>query len=229
MMDTEDGGDVAGRAIDYPFAVPNANPCSGQISAAGDSPLATEEVIFLEPGEERAQNIVKAMSNQYAGEVVQILSQDGPQRLSDIADRMNISLNAAKYHVENLMSAGILEIYQTRYSVKGKKVKVYQLKNQVFIVAPKMNSRAELRSALLKYGAAMAIFPCMFFTVLVQPFFVLPSVPLKLSGSVGVVNSPATVAMDNGIISALIIAAIVTMLVLVTGELIGNYRKQNTA
>jgi len=228
-MDTDNGGEVARRTIDYPYAVPKANPCSGQIPAAGDSPLTTEEVIFLEPGEERAQNIVKAMSNQYAGEVVQILSQEGPLRLSDLAERMNISLNAAKYHVENLMSAGILEIFQTRYSVKGKKVKIYQLKNQVFIVAPKMSSIAELRSALLKYGAAMAIFPCIFFAVLLQPFFVLPSVPLQLSGSVGALTSPATVVIDNGIISALIFAAIATMFVLVAGELIGRNCKRNTA
>ena len=227
MTDEHEGGDVLRRTTDYPFTAHGAGMGAGQVPATGELPCTTEEVIFLEPGEERAQNIVKAMSNQYAGEVVQLLSQGGPLRLSDIADKMNISLNAAKYHVENLMAAGILEISETRYSVKGKKVKIYHLKNQVFIVAPRMNSIAELRSALMKYGAALALFPCVFFAVLLQPFFILPAVPLQLSGSIHPGDSiPAAVAIDNGIVSSLIFAAVATLLVLVAYELMAQYRKR---
>ena len=182
-------------------------------------------MIFLEPGEEKAQNIVKTMSHQNAGEMVQLLSQEGPLRMSDIAERLNISINLAKYHIDNLTAAGILEIANTRYSVKGKIVKIYRLKNQVFIVAPRMNSMVQVRTALLKYGAALSIFVAVFCVAQVQPFVVLPAVRLQLSGSIRPGSSmPAAVLTDNGIIPALIIAAAVTLITLVARELHARFR-----
>jgi DNA-binding transcriptional ArsR family regulator len=190
--------------------------------AEGSSPI-TEDVIFLEPGQEKAQNIVKAISHQNAGDVMQILSLEGPLRLSDISERLGMSLNAAKYHIENLMNAGLLEIANTRYSVKGKKVKIYRLKNQVFIVAPKMNGIAQVRSALLKYSAALGVFIMVFSIVLVQPFVLLPAVPLHLSGSIQP-GQPVPVMTDTGVIPALIIATAVTLILLVLYELYINLK-----
>ncbi|MDD1694581.1 MAG: helix-turn-helix domain-containing protein [Methanoregula sp.] len=226
MDELHDGGGVVRRTTDYQFGLHGSG--IGLVPAADESLDMTQEVIFLEPGEEKAQNIVKAMSHQNAGEVVQLLSTEGPLRLSDIAERLDISLNAAKYHIENLMTAGILEISNTRYSVKGKKVKIYRLKNQVFIVAPRMNSIAEVRSALMKYSAALALFVGVFFIALVQPFFTMPAVPLQLSGSIRPGSTvPAAVLTDNSIIPALIIAAAVTLLVLIGYELHTLWKNRN--
>ena len=124
---------------------------SGRSPAAKDVAGKPEEMVFLEPGDVKAQNIVKAISHQTAGVLIQILSTKGPLSLLDISERLEISLNAAKYHVDNLMNAGILEISETRYSVKGKKVKIYRLKNQVFIVAPTVTSPEQLEKAVGKY------------------------------------------------------------------------------
>lgn len=124
---------------------------SGLSPAKGNVAGTMEDTVFLEPGDEKTQNIVRAISHKTAGVVVQILSAEGPLSLSDIADRLEISLNAAKYHIENLMKAGILEIAETRYSVKGKKVKIYTLKNQVFIVSPTVTSADQLNKAVVKY------------------------------------------------------------------------------
>ena len=148
-------------------------------------PVAVEEeIIFLEPGQEKAQNIVKAISHHNAGESMQLLSSEGPMKLSDIASRMGLSTNAAKYHVENLKNAGLIEIANTRYSVKGKKMKVYRLKNQVFIVAPNMTSGPALRAVLLKYATLCGIFIVAFGVILLQPFVVLTYGPVSsLTGS----------------------------------------------
>jgi PAS domain S-box-containing protein len=116
-----------------------------------------EDVVFLESGDEKTQDILRAISHQTAGGIVQILSSGGPLNLSDIADRLEISLNAAKYHIANLMKAGILEISRTRYSVKGKKVKIYCLKNQVFIVSPTVTSTYQLRQAVVKHRAELGV------------------------------------------------------------------------
>jgi DNA-binding transcriptional ArsR family regulator len=200
-------------------------PNVGTESQDRESFTITEDVIFLEPGQEKAQNIVKAISHQNAGEVMQLLSLAGPLRLSDIADRLGLSLNAAKYHIENLMNAGLLEIANTRYSVKGRKIKVYRLKNQVFIVAPRMSGIAEVRSALLKYGAALGIFIMVFSFTLIQPFVKLPSVPAYMPGAIPTgQNAIAPVTTDSSLIPALIIATAVTLLLLACYEI--NYRRK---
>jgi len=128
---------------------------SGRSPAKREVAGKTEEMVFLEPGDAKAQNIVKAISHQTAGVLVQVLATKGPLSLLDIAERLEISLNAAKYHVDNLMNAGILEISETRYSVKGKKIKVYNVKNQVFIVAPTVTDADQLRKAVVKHRAEL--------------------------------------------------------------------------
>jgi predicted transcriptional regulator len=113
-----------------------------------------EPVIVLDPGEERAQIIARAISSRTAGEILHILAES-PGTLSDIAEKMNIPLTRAKYHVDNLVQAGIIEIAMERYSVKGRPVKIYALTEQVLVVAPK---KVDIRAMLLKYSSVFGIY-----------------------------------------------------------------------
>jgi DNA-binding transcriptional ArsR family regulator len=113
----------------------------------------TEEVIVLEPGDERAQKIGKAIGSPTANEILHILAE-GPKSASDLTEVLNIPMGTLKYHIENLIEAGLIEITETRYSVKGREVKVYALRDQLLIVAPKVTS---IRSILLKYTSLFAI------------------------------------------------------------------------
>jgi DNA-binding transcriptional ArsR family regulator len=113
----------------------------------------TEEVIVLEPGDERAQKIGKAIASPTANEVLHILA-GGPKTASDLTETLNIPMGTLKYHIENLLEAGLIEITETRYSVKGREVKVYALRDQLLIVAPKVTS---IRSILLKYASLFGI------------------------------------------------------------------------
>jgi DNA-binding transcriptional ArsR family regulator len=112
-----------------------------------------DNVVFMEPGDERAQKIAKAMGSQTASDILQILGE-GPKSLSDITDRLNIPMNTAKYHIENLLDAGLVAVAETKYSVKGREVKIYTLANKLLIVAPR---RADARSLLLKYATLFGI------------------------------------------------------------------------
>ena len=113
----------------------------------------TEEVIVLEPGDERAQKIGKAIASPTANEVLHILA-GGPKTASDLTEILDIPMGTLKYHIENLLEAGLIEITETRYSVKGREVKVYALRDQLLIVAPKVTS---IRSILLKYASLFVI------------------------------------------------------------------------
>ena len=226
MENENDGGGVVQRTTEYsPGTWGSANE-RDQSLPSGELLTTTEEVIFLEPGNEKAQNIVKAMSHQNAGDVVQLLSQDGPLRLSDISERMNISLNAAKYHIENLKNAGILEISDTRYSVKGKRIKIYRLKNQVFIVAPKMTSVSQVRTALMRYSTALMIFVSVFCVSSIAG-----SVPKEViavfQGSLGP-QGVAVILGNSGVITSLVTATAVTLLLLVIYQVYSNWEARKS-
>jgi DNA-binding transcriptional ArsR family regulator len=112
-----------------------------------------DNVVFLEPGDERAQKIAKAMGSQTANDILQILGE-GPRSLTDITERLNIPMNTAKYHIENLLDAGLIAVEQTKYSIKGREVKIYTLTNQLLVVAPRQSN---VRSLLLKYASLFGI------------------------------------------------------------------------
>ena len=63
-------------------------------------------------------------------------------------------MGTAKYHIENLLDAGLIEITKTKYSVKGREVKIYGLKDQLVIVTPRI---ANVRSILLKYASLFGV------------------------------------------------------------------------
>ncbi len=116
-------------------------------------PSASRDVIVLEPGGEQAQKIAKAMGSQTAGDILQLL-KTGPKTSTEVTDQLGIPMGTAKYHIENLLDAGLIEVTKTKYSVKGREVKVYGLKDQLLIVTP---SFTNVRALLLKYASLFGI------------------------------------------------------------------------
>jgi len=113
----------------------------------------TDGIIVLEPGEERAQKIAKAMASQTANDILTLLAT-GTKSLTDITEQLKIPLTTAKYHAENLLDAGLITVSATRYSIKGREVKMYSLTDQLLIVAPKQTN---VRALLLKYSSLFGI------------------------------------------------------------------------
>lgn len=114
---------------------------------------ADGEVVILAPGDERSQKIGKAIASQAASDILHALEK-GPMTASDLASVLAMPMGTVKYHIDNLLEAGLIEIKDTKYSVKGRQVKVYGLRNQVLIVAPEVRT---VRSILLKYAALFGV------------------------------------------------------------------------
>ena len=111
------------------------------------------EVVVLQPGDERAQKIARAMASQTANAIIQAFSS-GRMTSSEVARKMKIPITTATYHIDNLLEAGLLEVVDTRWSEKGREVKVYGLTDQVLIIAPPVS---DLRSVLKKYTMLFAL------------------------------------------------------------------------
>ena len=110
-------------------------------------------VLVLESGGEQAQKIAKAMGSQTAGDILQLL-KTGPKTSTEVTDQLGIPMGTAKYHIDNLLDAGLLEVTKTKYSVKGREVKVYGLRDQLLIVAPMVTN---VRALLLKYASLFGV------------------------------------------------------------------------
>ncbi|HQP72140.1 MAG TPA: helix-turn-helix domain-containing protein, partial [Methanoculleus sp.] len=65
------------------------------------------EVVVLQPGDERAQKIARAMASQTANAIIQAFSS-GPMTSSEVARKMKIPITTATYHIDNLLEAGLL-------------------------------------------------------------------------------------------------------------------------
>jgi DNA-binding transcriptional ArsR family regulator len=226
----EDGDIQSVCAEVSPMPLPVVATGLGSMHGAEEPVITTQDVIILEPGQEQAQKFIKAISNQTAGEVLQLLKETGPLHLSDIAEKLGLSLNATKYHIENLIDVGLLEISNTKYSVKGRKIKMYRMKNQIFIVAPAMTEKKQIISAVLKFGSFLGVY----ILIAVAFFAFVPlteltgSIPLAGSLQPGIPGSGAAVfpGFMASTIAGLIMAAFVTMFILVAYRVLAR-RKRN--
>lgn len=157
-----------------------------------------DNVVFMEPGDERAQKIAKAMGSQTASDILQILGE-GPKSLTDITDRLNIPMNTAKYHVENLLDAGLIAVAETKYSIKGREVKIYTLANQLLVVAPR---RVDARSLLLKYATLFGIVALGTVMIsVISPLFGTAGMMHGSANALNVAPPPASFQQDGGAVA----------------------------
>ena len=137
-----------------------------------------DDIVILEPGDERAQKISKAMGSQTASDILRLLAEH-QRSLTEITERLAIPLTTAKYHIENLLDAGLISVAETRYSVKGREIKIYSLTNQLLIVAPRTSN---VRSLLLKYASL--------FCIVVLSTLVLSLISPLIMGTGTLMNAP---------------------------------------
>jgi DNA-binding transcriptional ArsR family regulator len=96
----------------------------------------TQKVMLLSPEDEQTRLIGKAIASETAGKILSSMSGREVTAMV-LAEELQIPVSTVMYHLENLASAGLIEVSKTRYSVKGREMKVYRLIDQVLIVSSK--------------------------------------------------------------------------------------------
>lgn len=108
-----------------------------------------ENVVVLEQGSIQAQKIAKAMASPTAGDLFNTLS-DGPLTATALAEQTGFPLTTVKYHLNNLLDADLIEVVDSRWSEKGREMKIYGVKDQVVVLAPR--KRPDVRHIVERYG-----------------------------------------------------------------------------
>jgi DNA-binding transcriptional ArsR family regulator/uncharacterized protein YjeT (DUF2065 family) len=118
---------------------------------------------------DEAGETLAALSSDTAREMLREF-HDEPATPSGIADRMDLSLQNAQYHIGNLEDAGLIESVDTVYSEKGREMTVYGPADAPLIVyAGTEDDTTGLKAALSRLIGAVAALGIG--SVLVQAYF----------------------------------------------------------
>lgn len=105
-----------------------------------------------------AETLLGSLSSNTARSVLVTLHEE-PKTASELADAVGTSLQNVRHHLNNLMDAELVETTDTRYSVKGREMAVYEPVNDSLVVCVgDTEERTSLLSSLRQYiGAAVAL------------------------------------------------------------------------
>ncbi|QGX96249.1 ArsR family transcriptional regulator [Haloplanus rallus] len=91
----------------------------GDVSAEGDG-----ELRVLSLTDDDAEDLIGSLSSETARSILTAL-EERPATASELAETVSTSLQNVRHHLGNLEEAGLVEVADTRYSVKGREMKVY--------------------------------------------------------------------------------------------------------
>lgn len=114
----------------------------------GSEPTTEPEPRVIGIEGEDADELLAAMSSETARELLGVL-HDEPAAASELADRVDTSLQNVQYHLKKLADAGVVEVVDTVYSEKGREMKLYAPANRpLVVIAGGESETADLRTAL---------------------------------------------------------------------------------
>jgi predicted transcriptional regulator len=108
-----------------------------------------DKLLVLPLGEE-SKLITQTIANDTARQILELLA-DGAMSTSAIAKKLEIPLTTAQYNVEKLIEAKLVVVEKTRYSEKGREVKLYAPARRMIVLVPANTTRQAVMDVLKKY------------------------------------------------------------------------------
>lgn len=149
--------------------------------------MSDEDVMVVEQGSFEAQRIAKAMSSPTSSDLYNQLSL-GPMSATALAEKTKLPLTTVKYHLKNLLDAGLIEIEKTKWSVKGREMKIYRVIDRVVILAPR--KKADIKSIAEKYGTIAGVIALASSLVLAIPKSIMSVSPPPQGSDIALLTNP---------------------------------------
>jgi predicted transcriptional regulator len=156
--------------------------------------MADDEKFLVVPLGKKSKAITQTVSNDTAMEIMELLAE-GPMSTSNVAEKLGIPLTTAQYNIEKLMEADLVKVARTKYSEKGREVKLYEAMNRAIIILPGKSGTGALMDALKRY---LIILP----VAIVMAFVVEYLVPLSPFGQTLYMDSSEK-ASTGGMLNAM--------------------------
>ena len=116
---------------------------------------ASPRVIGLDSAD--ADDLIGALSSRTARQILAALHEDAASA-SELADRVDSSLQNVQYHLGRMSEAGVVEVVDTVYSEKGREMKLYAPTDRpLVVVAATEEETVGLRSLLTRLLGAVGV------------------------------------------------------------------------
>ncbi|MFC7097428.1 ArsR/SmtB family transcription factor [Halobaculum marinum] len=153
--------------------IPSSIPGIGGPWSRGDDDADDRDPRVIGVDGDDADAVLAALSSETARAILSTL-HESPGPASDVADRVDTSLQNAQYHLKRLREAGVVEVTDTVYSQKGREMDVYApADGPLVLVAGSESQTSGIRatlSRLLGGVGAVALGAVLVETVLGGPF-----------------------------------------------------------
>ena len=119
----------------------------------------TEKVLIL-PLNSDSKKITQTLSNDTALKILKLLAQQ-PMSATAVAEELDLALTTIKYNLDALIESDLIKVNKTRWSKKGREIKIYEPVQKMIVVMPGGGKadKASIISMLQKYlsmiGAAI--------------------------------------------------------------------------
>jgi DNA-binding transcriptional ArsR family regulator len=110
----------------------------------------------LDLDDEETDEVFSALSSDTARSIYRCLHQE-PNTPSEVADRVDTSIQNVRYHLENLEDAGLIEVVDTWYSSRGNEMSVYAPASDALVLAADEEEASRLRTALSRLLGGVAV------------------------------------------------------------------------
>lgn len=164
--------------------------------------MADDEKFLVVPLGKKSKAITQAVSNDTAMEIMELLAE-GPMSTSKVAEVLGIPLTTAQYNIEKLMEAGLVKIAKTKYSEKGREVKLYEAMNRAIVILPGKSATGAVMEALKRYIILLPIAIVM--SIAVE--YLVPLAPYLQSVSGITLDTGEKVATGQGATGPLVYSA----------------------
>jgi len=95
---------------------------------------SSDKVLIL-PLSEDSKKVTQALSNEKAMKVLETLT-DKAMSATDVAAELEMPLTTVKYNIDSLVEADLLKVKETKWSRKGREIKIYEPVQKFIVVAP---------------------------------------------------------------------------------------------
>ena len=118
--------------------------------------MSDDDKFLVVPLGEESKTITQTISNDTAMRILDLLAEK-PLSTSVIAKTLDIPLTTAQYNMEKLIEAGLAKVDKTKYSEKGREVKLYAPARRFIVIVPEKTTGQAVIDALKKYLVLLPI------------------------------------------------------------------------
>lgn len=123
----------------------------------GSQEIEVSDPKVIDLGSDEAEIVLDSLSSKTTRDVFMTVYEE-PSAKSEIADKIDNSIQNTKYHIDKLEEASLIESKRTDYSEKGNEMDVYGPTNEaVILLASDEETKSRIRKNMKPLAATVAV------------------------------------------------------------------------